>query len=67
MLALHPNILEKNGVKEFAVLPFNEFKELKKELQDFEDLKDLRDAKISEKDIVGISLLEAKKEWDIKT
>lgn len=65
MLALHPNILEKNGMKEFVVLPFEEFSEIKCELQDFEDLKDLREAKIVEKNITGLSLSDAKSEWKI--
>ena len=65
MLALHPNILEKNGTKEFVILPFEEFKEVQNELQNFEDLKDLREAKIAEKEIPGVSLSEAKKKWDL--
>ncbi|MBU8901487.1 MAG: hypothetical protein KOO69_01980 [Victivallales bacterium] len=67
MLTLHPNILERNGVKEFAVLPFDEFKKVKNELQDFEDLKDLREAKMAEKNVAGLTLSEAKKAWNIKT
>ncbi|CAN2041024.1 Type II toxin-antitoxin system Phd/YefM family antitoxin [Candidatus Magnetomoraceae bacterium gMMP-15] len=63
MLVLHPNILEKNGVKEFVVLSFDEFQKIKNDLQDFEDLKDLREAKIAEKNVVGLTLSEAKKEW----
>ena len=66
MLALHPNILETNGVKEFAILPFNEFKKIQNELQDFEDLKDLKEAKLAEKNIIGLSLDEAKQEWKIQ-
>jgi hypothetical protein len=66
MLALHPNILEKNGVKEFAVLPFDEFKEIKNELQNFEDLKDLREAKIKEKESIGLTLSESMEAWNIK-
>ncbi len=66
MLALHPNILEKNGMKEFVVLPFEEFSKIKSELQDFEDLKDLREAKIAEKKISGLTLSDAKDEWNIK-
>jgi hypothetical protein len=46
MLALHPNILEKNGIQEFVVLPYDEFLKVKEQLQDFEDLKDLRPAKL---------------------
>ena len=65
MLSLHPNILEKNGIKEFAILPFDEFEKMKNELQDFEDLKDLRKAKIAEKDAAGSNLSEAKKQWEL--
>ena len=66
MLTLHPNILEKNGIKEFAILPFDEFKQIKTELQDFEDLKDLREAKIKEKNAVGLTLSKATEAWNIK-
>ena len=45
MLTLHPNILEKDGKKEFAILPYDEFERVAKELADYEDLKDLRGAK----------------------
>ena len=34
MIALHPNILIKDGKKEFAVLPFEEFSRLQDELLD---------------------------------
>jgi len=65
MLSLHPNILEKNGIKEFAVLPFDEYLVLKEELQNYEDLKDLKEAKFLEENDTGISLSDAKKEWDL--
>lgn len=48
MLTLHPNILEKDGKKAFAVLPYDEFQNLQEELADYEDLKDLRAAKSKE-------------------
>jgi PHD/YefM family antitoxin component YafN of YafNO toxin-antitoxin module len=48
MLALHPNILKRDGKKAFAVLPYEEFENLQKELNEYEDLKDLRAAKASE-------------------
>ena len=48
MLTLHPNILEKDGKKEFAVLPYEEFVRIAEELADYEDLKDLRSAKSKE-------------------
>lgn len=65
MIALHPKILEKDGEKEFAILPFNEFQQIKSELQDYEDLKALRDAKSKEQDIQGVSLSDAKTFWGI--
>jgi len=48
MLTLHPNILEKDGKKEFAVLPYDEFERIGEELADYEDLKDLRSSKSEE-------------------
>lgn len=60
MVTLHPNILEKDGKKEFAVLPFDEYVAVKEELQNYEDLKDLREAKEKEGDVGGVSLSEAK-------
>ncbi|MDA3938088.1 MAG: type II toxin-antitoxin system Phd/YefM family antitoxin [Spirochaetia bacterium] len=48
MITLHPNIIEKDGKKEFAVLPIEEFIQIQNLLQDFEDLKELRSAKDKE-------------------
>lgn len=48
MLTLHPNILEKDGKKEFAILPYEEFERIAEELADYEDLKELRLAKSKE-------------------
>lgn len=48
MLTLHPNILEKDGKKAFAVLPYEEFQNVQEELDQYEDLKDLRAAKSRE-------------------
>ena len=61
MITLHPNILEKEGKKEFAVLPYDEFLRLQEELQDYYDLKDLRHAKKAEQDAPTFSFDEAKK------
>ena len=60
MITLHPNILEKDGKKEFAVIPIEEFIQIQNLLQDFEDLKELRSAKEKEKDVLGYSVKEAK-------
>jgi len=55
---LHPEILTKNGKKEFAVLPYEEFVALEEWLADIEDLLDLRAAKDAEQDKPMISLAE---------
>jgi hypothetical protein len=47
-MSIHPQIIEKNGIKEFAVLPYQEFLEIQQILEDFEDLQDLREAKAEE-------------------
>ena len=53
---LHPEILTKDGRKEFAVLPYEEFIALQEWLADMEDLLDLRSAKEAEHDAPTISL-----------
>jgi hypothetical protein len=55
---LHPEILTKNGRKEFAVLPYEEFLALQEWLADVEDLLDLRAAKEAEQDAPTVSLAE---------
>lgn len=64
MIELHPEFLTKNGQKEFAVLPYEEFLKIKELLEDLEDLKDLREAK--EKDSPSVSLSEFKNMFKIK-
>ena len=66
MIALHPNILEKDGKKEFVVLPYEEFLKIQEELADYEDLRMLREAKLQEGSAPTISLSDLKKELDIK-
>ena len=65
MISLHPNILEKNGKKEFVILSFEEFEKIEKALQDYEDLQDLRKAKALEQDAVSYSLEETKKQLEL--
>ncbi len=60
MITLHPNVLEKDGRKEFVVLPFEEFERIAEELSLYEDLKDLREAKAQEQNLPTYSLSEAK-------
>jgi len=61
MFALHPNILEQNGIKQFAVIPYDEFLKIQEELDDYEDLKKLRHAKEAEHNAPTVNLEEAKK------
>ena len=42
-MSIHPQIIEKNGKKEFVVLPYEEFLHLQEELEDYQDLKTLRE------------------------
>jgi hypothetical protein len=48
MLRLHPQILVKNGKKQFVVLPYEEFLAIQERLADAEDLLQVRKAKRSE-------------------
>lgn len=48
MMTLHAEILVKDGKKQFAVLPYEEFVLLKERLEDMEDLLQLRKAKKAE-------------------
>jgi len=49
-MKLHTQIIEKEGKKEFVVIPVKEFKILEEMIEDYEDLRDLREAKASSKD-----------------
>ena len=62
MLTLHPDILVKNGKKQFAVLPYEEFLALQKRLSEAEDLLELRKAKRAEGKDRSISLAEVKRQ-----
>jgi len=65
MLALHPQILEKDGKREFAILPYEEFERLVDELADYQDLKELRAAKGEEGNALGKGLSEVRDELGI--
>ncbi len=41
-MLLHPQVIEKEGKKEFVVLPYEEFLQIQEALEDFEDLRELR-------------------------
>jgi hypothetical protein len=65
MVILHPSILEHDGKKTFAVLPYEEFVKIEEELNDFEDLKELRASKMEEANASTVSLSSIRKELDI--
>ncbi|NJO15212.1 MAG: type II toxin-antitoxin system Phd/YefM family antitoxin [Thioploca sp.] len=60
MLELHPEILSKNGKKEFAILPYEEYEQLLELLEDLEDLQELHLAKQEESNEPTIDLAEVK-------
>lgn len=66
MIELHAKILEKNGEKEFAVIPYEEFVQIQEELEDYECLKALREAKSKEADANTTSLDEVKEELGLE-
>jgi PHD/YefM family antitoxin component YafN of YafNO toxin-antitoxin module len=41
-MTLHPQLIEKEGKKEYVILPYEEFLQIKEELDDFYDLRELR-------------------------
>ncbi len=46
-MSIHPQIIEKDGKKEFIVLPYEEFLRVQEALEDYDDLRTLRDEKVS--------------------
>jgi PHD/YefM family antitoxin component YafN of YafNO toxin-antitoxin module len=46
-MSIHPQVIEKDGRKEFVVLPYEEFLQMQAEIEDYEDLKTLRAEKAS--------------------
>jgi hypothetical protein len=66
MLKLHPEILMKNGKKEFVVLPYEEFVAVQERLADAEDLLELRKAKRAEGKKKAIPLADVKRQLGIR-
>ena len=61
MIPLHPQFVTKNGKKEFAVIPYEEFAALQALIADMEDLMNLRAAKKADADRPSVPLTEVKK------
>ncbi len=66
IMTLHPQIIEKEGKKEFVILPYEEFVAIKEELENYEDLKDLREAKECSKHEESIPLSKVINDLDLK-
>ena len=54
-------IIKKDGRKEFAVLPYDDYVKIQKDLEDYEDLRVLREAKEREKEAPTIGLSDLKR------
>jgi len=67
MVSLRPQIIKKNGKKEYSVLPYEEFLKVREELEDYEDLRCLRKAKEAEKEAPTIGMSELKKKIGRRT
>ena len=65
MLDLNPQVIKKNGKKEFVILPYEEFVRIQEQLEDYEDLQILRQAKEKEREDPTIGLEEAKRKLDL--
>jgi hypothetical protein len=46
-MSIHPQIIEKDGRKEFVVLPYEEFLQIQEALEDLEDIRVLREERVS--------------------
>jgi len=60
-MVVNAQIIKKNGKKEYAVLPYEEFQKMQEELASYEDLRCLRKAKMTEKNASTIGIAELKK------
>ena len=66
MISPNIHVLEKNGKKEFIILPYEDYLAIREELACYEDLRLLREAKERENDMPSVSLAEAKRMLDIE-
>ena len=65
MIELHPEILEKDGKKQFVILPYEEFAAIQEALADADDLAALRAAKRDEGDAPAIPLDQVVEELEL--
>lgn len=55
-MILHPQFIGKEGKKEFAVIPYDEFLAIQDIFEDYQNLKDLREAKAQAEQKAGVPL-----------
>jgi hypothetical protein len=67
MMTLHAQIIKKNGKKEYAVLPYEEFLKVREELEDYEDLRCLREAREAERNAPTIGIAELRRKIKRRT
>ena len=60
-MTIHPQVIEKEGKKEFVVLPYEEFLQIQEALEDFAALQKLRKEKEESKDQPAIPIDEVVK------
>ena len=65
-MTIHPQIIEKEGKKEFVIIPYEEFLQIQEALEDFEDLKLLRQEKEQSKSEPTIPLNQVAKDLGLK-
>ena len=66
-MEINIQLIEKNGKKEFVVLPYEDFLKIQEELENYEDLRSLREAKQKEgDDMPTINIKEAKKQLNLE-
>jgi PHD/YefM family antitoxin component YafN of YafNO toxin-antitoxin module len=63
MIELHPEILTKDGRREFVVLPCEEFEAVREELKELEDLRELRAVKAEKANAPTMTLAEARRRY----
>jgi hypothetical protein len=61
-MRLHPQVIEKEGRKEFVILPYEEFLQIQEALDDFEGLRELRNEREVARDTPSRSLGEIGKD-----
>lgn len=63
---MNAQIIEKNGKKEFAVVPYKDFVRMSEELEDYHDLLALRQAKVDSRNQKGRSFNEVAAELGLE-